>query len=54
MNAPKGWKLVPVEPTDKMLDAAMNAPAYGHPETAVPSMSSIYRSMLRAAPEAPE
>ncbi len=48
--APEGWKLVPVKATREMLVAAQVAPAYGHPETAVPTFAAVYEAMLAAAP----
>ena len=43
------WKLVPVEPTDEMLDAA-DVPARVHPDA---YFRAVYRAMLAAAPEPP-
>ncbi|ARD61578.1 hypothetical protein Y71_17205 [Kosakonia radicincitans DSM 16656] len=43
---PDGWKLVPVEPTEEMLNAAWVSHGIYHP--------SAYRTMLAAAPAAPE
>ena len=48
---PEGYVLVPVEPTDAMLEAAFNAPARGHPETATSSFTDIYSAMIAAAQE---
>lgn len=48
-KVPDGWKLVPVEPTEAMLDAA-----YSHPASAEDRMRKQYASMLSAAPAAPE
>jgi hypothetical protein len=44
------WVMVPREPTDAMIQAGLNAPAYGHPETATPKLCDIYKAMLLAAP----
>jgi hypothetical protein len=44
-----GWKLVPVKPTDEMLDAA-DVPARVHPDA---YFRAVYRAMLAAAPEPP-
>jgi hypothetical protein len=44
------WVMVPREPTDVMIQAGLNAPAYGHPETATPKLCDIYKVMLSAAP----
>ena len=41
-SAPDGWKLVPVNPTQEMLNAAWEKHAIYHP--------SAYRTMLAAAP----
>ena len=30
---PEGWKLVPIDPTQEVFDAAFHAPSVGHPET---------------------
>jgi hypothetical protein len=43
------WKLVPVKPTDEMLDAA-DVPARVHPDA---YFRAVYRAMLAAAPEPP-
>ena len=48
-TVPDGWKLVPVEPTEAMLDAA-----YSHPASTEGRMRKQYASMLAAAPAAPE
>lgn len=50
-----GWKLVPVEPTEAMLDAAHDVPidCYDDDTTCYTSnreASAIYRAMLKAAP----
>lgn len=60
MNVPKGWKLVPIEPTEAMKKAGghansewlnYNAPInegwYGQ------SMDSVYKAILDAAPDPP-
>jgi len=41
--APKGWKLVPVEPTQEMVDAHMNGVASG-------GFQCGYRAMIAASP----
>lgn len=48
---PDGWVAVPPQPTREMITAAMQAPCVGHPETGNPTMDSIYRAMLAAAPK---
>jgi hypothetical protein len=45
-RVPEGWKLVPVEPTWEMLEAALDC-------AAKPSHREAYAAMLAAAPEAP-
>lgn len=47
-TVPEGWKLVPVEPTEAMLDAA-----YSHPASTTDRMHKQYCAMLAAAPKAP-
>lgn len=48
---PAGYKLIRREPTQSMRDAALNAPAFGHPETAIPSFSAQFAAAWDAAPE---
>lgn len=55
---PNGWKLVPVEPTDAMMDAgtskhecAQGDPWYGAPALSDVDCVAIYQAMLAAAPE---
>ncbi|WP_312946204.1 hypothetical protein [Superficieibacter sp.] len=43
---PEGWKLVPVEPTEAMLDAA-----YSYPASTTDRMRKQYSAMLAAAPQ---
>lgn len=50
MSTPAGWKLVPVNPTQEMIRAGLDAPAYGHPETASPGYDDVYKAMVAAAP----
>ena len=45
-TVPDGWKLVPFEPTEAMLDAA-----YSHPASTEDRMRKQYVSMLAAAPQ---
>ena len=45
---PKGWKLVPVEPTSEMLDEIELVDRYSDC-----ALTVRYRAMLDAAPEAP-
>jgi len=55
---PNGWKLVPVEPTDAMMDVgtskhecAQGDPWYGAPALSDVDCVAIYQAMLAAAPE---
>jgi hypothetical protein len=45
-GAPEGWKLVPVEPTDAMSDAAMATES----DNTYASYETIYRAMVASAP----
>ena len=47
---PPGYKLVPVEPTEEMIDAAKNNGAEGSRK----EIAGDYKAMLNAAPEAPQ
>lgn len=51
MNIPKGYKLVPIEPTEEMIQAA-------YTEMGTPSCCALdeaaYRAMLAAAPAPPQ
>lgn len=55
-SVPTGWKLVPMEPTAAMLDAAFDIEVvhteYGV-DAFVENTDEVYRAMLAAAPEAP-
>ena len=46
LTAPAGWKLVPVEPTPKMVEAARE-----HHEGEAYLPFSLYKAMIAAAPE---
>lgn len=50
---PDGWKLVPVEPTEDMIAAAMNCDdvSFNADETFCVNFGNIYAAMLAAAPE---
>lgn len=50
---PDGWKLVPVEPTEDMIAAAMNCDdvEFNSDETFCVNFDNIYAAMLAAAPE---
>lgn len=52
-QVPKGFKLVPLEPTPKMIDATFNDPEElsRHPESHNKRNGRIYRAMLAAAPQ---
>jgi hypothetical protein len=50
---PKGWKLVPVEPTDAMVQAAFHLDLSYMPGQEGADRAAVYRAMLAAAPEAP-
>lgn len=56
MNTPEGWKLVPVEPTDKMLEAAWDSDAadYVGEHKRIWQLGPAYSAMLAAAPTPPE
>ncbi|WP_288081560.1 hypothetical protein [Pseudomonas sp.] len=55
-QVPEGWKLVPVEPTEAMLQAGIDTPCVitGKDEhDQIEDYRSMYRAMLSAAPSAP-
>lgn len=56
-NVPKGWKLVPVEPNEEIVDAiahAKNMTRHGLSSVmSADELKGIYRAMLAAAPAAP-
>ncbi|WP_116791425.1 hypothetical protein [Achromobacter dolens] len=59
-GVPSGWKLVPIEPTDAMLDAGIKQhrceqgdPWYSSPDLGEGDCRDIYAAMLNAAPAAP-
>ncbi|MFG5778247.1 hypothetical protein ACFIQF_14355 [Comamonas sp. J-3] len=51
---PDGWKLVPVEPTEEMLQAGRDTPLSGLEEDAPDDYKAVFKSMLSAAPPPPE
>ncbi|MHC2115379.1 hypothetical protein ACYPJF_07730 [Stenotrophomonas geniculata] len=51
ISVPDGFVLVPVEPTEAMVHAGLNAPFRGHPETGGPSLPDMWTAMLAARPE---
>ncbi len=53
MNAPPGWKLVPIEPTIAMVVAgghALLAASFGDLDGAESETHAAYKAMLAAAP----
>ncbi|MFM9932893.1 hypothetical protein [Achromobacter xylosoxidans] len=59
-GVPDGWKLVPIEPTDAMLDTGIKQhrceqgdPWYSSPDLGEGDCRDIYAAMLNAAPAAP-
>lgn len=48
---PDGWRLVPVEPTPGMIDAACDVDC---PQDGAPAPATVYAAMIGAAPPAPE
>lgn len=56
-SAPNGWKLVPVTPTEEMIEAGYGAACRHDYGDVVPSLEiapATYTAMLAAAPEAPK
>ena len=51
-SVPDGWKLVPIEPTQEMLDAGEDTFVSSLSGTPTSSPIAVYRAMLAAAPEA--
>ena len=51
-SIPEGWKLVPIEPTPKMMRVAQKADHEGWLEYDGEDVKRVYRAMLAAAPEA--
>lgn len=45
---PEGWKLVPIEPTERMLDVGESNYQYGEPSSYKAGL--VYKAMLNAAP----
>jgi len=45
------WVLVPVEATDEMALAMVNAPISGHPETGSPTVTDMWVEAIAAAPQ---
>ncbi len=52
-EVPAGWKLVPAEPIEEMIEAALRTPAPDE-EDFQDQMAALYRAMLAAAPQPPE
>jgi hypothetical protein len=54
VSVPGGWKLVPVEATDAMVQAGTDEPLAGESDEDAPDdYRAVYRAMLAAAPAAP-
>ena len=51
-SVPEGWKLVPIEPTDEMINKVIDERLAALVSGKDHSMLDIYRAMLAAAPEA--
>ena len=51
---PAGWKLVPIEATQMMCDAALNCQDHDPEGPPASEMYCLYKSMLEAAPTPPE
>lgn len=49
---PTGWRLVPIEPTEEMLDDGKEAQLFGSPSYR--SALFVYRAMLAASPTPPQ
>ena len=49
--SPEGFALVPIEPTQRMCDAAQEQKAYDEARGAVTVASNIYRAMVSSAPK---
>ena len=49
---PPGWQLVPIEPTEEMLDDDKEAQRFGSPSYRAALL--VYRAMLKAAPTPPQ
>ncbi|RRW77660.1 hypothetical protein EGJ48_03695 [Pantoea dispersa] len=54
LRVPVGWKLVPMEPTDEMIEAHLDEQILRGDETGIllENPSDCYRAMINAAPEA--
>jgi hypothetical protein len=50
-KVPKGWKLVPIKPTEKMLDAAEDTYVSTYTGTPVSCPHNVYKAMLKSAPK---
>lgn len=48
---PEGWRLVPKQPTDSMVQAVIDSGYYATPATAWPILVEEYKAMLTAAPQ---
>ena len=57
VSVPEGWKLVPIEPTQSMVDAAFDAFEVVKPMqygSGTEARNAVYASMIGAAPQPPE
>lgn len=51
MKVPPGYKLVPIEPTAAMLDAAKNINTDHAEDDPIWALADVYRAMVQAAPQ---
>lgn len=50
---PKGWKLVPIKPTQEMFDAGEDTFVPCYTGTPVSSPDAVWAAMVKAAPKTP-
>lgn len=53
-SAPGGWQLVPIEPTEAMLEAGEDTFASGYTGTPISTPADVYAAMLSSSPPAPQ
>lgn len=55
-EAPDGWKLVPIDPTEEMIEAHIDEQILSGDETGISleNPSDCYRAMINAAPRVPK
>lgn len=53
MKIPKGWKLVPLVPTEKMMKKAETVYFSGCTGTQTAAPDDVWKAMVSAAPKAP-